>query len=98
MQASDDRGISFHHAKKARSGRSAMLFHWEFIPEDIQLRLAHDALLRAVEMIVGQAETLAQGIEVGSLPERGGAEALRLLAAVARADRHAVVFRPEELN
>ena len=74
-----------------------MLSHWEFIPEDIQLRLAHDALLRAVEMIVGQAETLAQEIEYGSLPDRGGPEALRLLAAVARANRHAV-FRPEELS
>ena len=74
-----------------------MLSHCELIPEDLQIRVAHDALLRAVEMIVGQAEMLAHEIEVGSLPDRGGAEALRLLAAVARADRHAV-FRPEELN
>jgi hypothetical protein len=54
-------------------------------------------LLRAVEMIIGQAETLAQEMEFGALPDRGGPEALRLLAAVARANRHAV-FRPEELS
>ncbi len=74
-----------------------MLSHWETVSEDIQLRLAHDALLRAVDMIVGQAETLANEMEVGSLPDRGGPEALRLLAAVARCNRHAV-FRPEELS
>jgi hypothetical protein len=74
-----------------------MLSHWETISEDIQLRLAHDALLRAVEMIIGQAETLANEMEAGSLPDRGGPEALRLLAAVARANRYAV-FRPEELS
>ena len=54
-------------------------------------------LVRAVDLIVGQAETLAHEIEFGSLPDRGGPEALRLLAAVARANRHAV-FRPEELS
>jgi hypothetical protein len=73
-----------------------MLSHWETISEDVQLRLAHDALLRAVEMIIGQAETLANEMDAGSLPDRGGPEALRLLAAVARANRHAV-FRPDEL-
>ncbi len=74
-----------------------MLSHWEAISEDLQLRLAHDALLRAVDMIIGQAEALAREIEAGTLPDRGGPEALRLLAAVARANRHAV-FRPEELS
>jgi hypothetical protein len=74
-----------------------MLSHWETISEDLQLRLAHDALLRAVDMIVGQADTLAREMEAGTLPDRGGPEALRLLAAVVRANRHAV-FRPEELS
>ncbi len=74
-----------------------MLSHWETISEEVQLRLAHDALLRAVDMIIGQAETLATEMEAGSIPDRGGPVALRLLAAVARASRHSV-FRPEELS
>ena len=42
------------------------------------------ALHRAAQTIAGQAETLAGEIENGSLADRGGPDALRLLAAVVR--------------
>lgn len=57
---------------------------WEALPDDLQLTLAREALRRAAETIAGQAEALAGEIEIGGLADRGGAEALRLLAAVVR--------------
>ena len=58
--------------------------HWDGLPEELQLRLAREALRRAASTIAGQAETLAGEIEAGALTDRGGPEALRLLAAVVR--------------
>ena len=59
--------------------------HWDSLPDDLQLELAAQALLRAAETIAGQAECLAAEIEDGALADGGGADALRLLAAVIRA-------------
>jgi hypothetical protein len=61
-----------------------MLSDWNLLSEDLQLVLAREALLRAAENIAGQAETLAQEMECGSLEDRGGPDALRLFAAVVR--------------
>jgi hypothetical protein len=57
---------------------------WDRLPDALQLRLADAAMRRAAYSIAGQAESLAGEIEDGALPDRGGAEALRLLAAVVR--------------
>ncbi|GAC1423075.1 MAG: hypothetical protein NVSMB6_24410 [Burkholderiaceae bacterium] len=57
---------------------------WDTLPDDLQLDLAGQALLHAAEVIAGQAECLAGEMESGMLSDRGGPEALRLLAAVVR--------------
>ncbi len=58
---------------------------WVALSDDLQLALAEQALSRAAETIAGQAESLASEMEVGSLTDQGGPDALRLLAAVIRA-------------
>ncbi len=58
---------------------------WTTLSDDLQLALAEQALQRAAETIAGQAESLATEMEVGSLTDQGGPDALRLLAAVIRA-------------
>jgi hypothetical protein len=57
---------------------------WNALSEDLQLVLAREAMRRAVNTIAGQAEVLAGEIESGGIADRGGPEALRLLAAVVR--------------
>lgn len=59
--------------------------HWDCLTDDAQLALARQALHRAAEAIASQAECLAGEMDVGTLADRGGAEALRLLIAVMRA-------------
>ena len=61
-----------------------MLSNWNTLSDNLQLVLAREALLRAAETIAGHAETLAQEMEAGGLEDRGGPDALRLLAAVVR--------------
>ena len=61
-----------------------MLSDWHRLPEDSQITLAREALLRAAEIIAGHAEILAQEMETGGLEDHGGPDALRLLAAVIR--------------
>jgi hypothetical protein len=57
---------------------------WNILSDDLQLILSREALRRAGEIIAGQAEILAHEMESGSLLDRGGADALRLLAGVVR--------------
>jgi hypothetical protein len=61
-----------------------MLAEWDVLSEDLQLTLCRVALRRAVETLASQAEILAEEIETGGLCDRGGADALRLFAALAR--------------
>jgi hypothetical protein len=61
-----------------------MTTDWNFLSDELQLVLSREALRRAGEIIAGQAEMLAGEIEHGFLIDRGGAEALRLLADVVR--------------
>ena len=71
-----------------------MLADWTKLSTDLQLTLAREALRRAAQTIAFQAETLAEEMETGRLSDRGGPDALRLLAAVVRAtgnDEFAVV-------
>ncbi len=61
-----------------------MITDWNVLSDNLQLILSREALCRAVETIAGQAEILAGEMEVGTLADRGGADALRLLAAIVR--------------
>lgn len=61
-----------------------MVREWDILPNDLQLTLAQRALSRAAATLAVQAEVLAEEIDRGHLSDRGGAEALRLFAAVVR--------------
>ena len=62
-----------------------MMTAWTTLPEPLQLQLAQQAMQHATETIAGHAETLAGEIETGGLSDRGGPDALRLVAALVRA-------------
>ena len=76
-----------HHQPEwhVRDTNTPMIANWNTLPETLQLYLAQQAFHQAAETIAGQAETLAREFEDGTLADRGGAEALRLMAAVVRA-------------
>lgn len=61
-----------------------MLTDWNTLTDDAQLALSRAALTHAAQTIACQAELLADEIETGTLADRGGPDALRLLAAVVR--------------
>lgn len=61
-----------------------MLADWRTLSNETQMTLAQAAMNRAAETIACQAELLAEEIEQGTLADPGGAEALRLFAAVVR--------------
>lgn len=57
---------------------------WTTLSDDAQVHLAREALTRASALIANQAEILAEEMELGHLADRGGPDALRLLAAIIR--------------
>ena len=61
-----------------------MLSDWNHLSDDLQLVLSREAMYRAALTIADHAELLADEIEAGRLSDRGGPEALRLLAAIIR--------------
>ena len=61
-----------------------MLSDWNVLSDDLQLVLSREALRRAAEIIAEQAELLAGEMECGTLSDRGGPDAMRLLAGVVR--------------
>lgn len=61
-----------------------MLLNWDRLPDEMQVTLAQAALSKASGQIAIQAEVLADEIECGKIADRGGPDALRLLAAVLR--------------
>ncbi len=61
---------------------------WDLLSSDQQLLLSDSALRAAAELVATQAELLASEIENGALADLGGAEALRLLAALVRVSGH----------
>ena len=63
-----------------------MLADWNVLSDDLQLVLSREALRRAAEIIAEQAEVLAEEMEIGGLQDRGGPNALRLMAGVVRAN------------
>jgi hypothetical protein len=58
---------------------------WNALSDATQIALAQHALSRATVTLALQAEVLADEFERGTLADRGGADALRLFAAVVRA-------------
>jgi hypothetical protein len=61
-----------------------MLTDWNALSDHLQIMLSREALRRAVDSIVGCADMLAEEIEAGTLADRGGSDALRLLASIVR--------------
>ena len=57
---------------------------WDVLSDAAQLALAERALNRAAATLAVQAEVLADEFERGTLADRGGADALRLFAAIVR--------------
>jgi hypothetical protein len=57
---------------------------WNLLSDDAQLRVAREAMRRAVETIASHAEMLASEMEAGAIADLGGPEALRLLATMVR--------------
>jgi hypothetical protein len=61
-----------------------MLTDWNLLSDEPQPMVAREALRRAADVLAKQADDLASEMETGSLSDRVGPEALRLLAAVVR--------------
>lgn len=57
---------------------------WELLTNDQQLGVADVALRFAMRTVAGHADTLAGEMENGCLLDRGGPDALRLLASALR--------------
>lgn len=57
---------------------------WNLLSERLQIVLSAAALRHAAETIAAQADLLADEIETGALQDRGGPDALRLLATIVR--------------
>ena len=57
---------------------------WAELSDDQQLHVTRAALGFAIRTVAGQAEMLAGEMENGCLLDRGGADALRLLASALR--------------
>jgi hypothetical protein len=64
-----------------------MTTDWDCLSDNAQLFLARTALEDAVSTLAGQADALAAEMEAGLLTDRGGPEALRLLAVFLRIGR-----------
>jgi hypothetical protein len=58
---------------------------WSSLSDEMQIVIAHEALGRAALLLARQSELLAEEMEAGHVPDRGGPEALRLNAAIVRA-------------
>ena len=70
-----------------------MLTDWTLLTDGAQLALSRAALAKAAETIAEQAESLAGEMETGALDDRGGPDALRLLAAVVRSQNPPAMAR-----
>jgi len=57
---------------------------WNCLSEALQIEIAGEAMRHAVETVASQADELAAEIEAGMLADRGGPDALRLLAVLIR--------------
>lgn len=66
---------------------------WNSLSNDLQLVVSQQAMVIAAESTAHQADMLAAEFESGSLPDRGGPDALRLLAALLRTQARAAPDR-----
>ena len=57
---------------------------WNLLPEPVQLQLAAEAMRQATTNLAQYAETLAEEMEAGGIPDWGGREARRLFANLVR--------------
>lgn len=57
---------------------------WDDLPEDCRLWLAEGAMRQACVILATKAEGLAHDMECGEIANRGGPDALRLLARLVR--------------
>ncbi len=67
---------------------------WDQLTDESQLVLSREALRHASAIIAEQAELLAEEIESGRLEDRGGADALRLLAAIVQLNHDPMALAP----
>jgi hypothetical protein len=79
-----DDAILLDAAPDRRRHDGATVSEWGGLAEPVQLMLAASALRRAAATLTFQAETLAREMETGGLQDRGGPDALRLLATLVR--------------
>ena len=70
------------------SARNWHVTDWNMLADEVQLALSREALRRAAETLAEHAELLAREMEIGTLADRGGPDALRLFAAVVRSTNH----------
>lgn len=68
---------------------------WHALSNDQQLCVADAALRHAVHTVAGQADTLAEEMEGGCLMDRGGPDALRLLASALRVSLQDAAVHPK---
>ncbi len=61
-----------------------MLNDWYLLSDDLQLVVSGEAMKTAMLTVAGQADALAKAMAAGVLVDRGGVDALHLLAAVMR--------------
>lgn len=74
-------------ARTARGKKTPMpLSSWNLLTDASQLALSREALRRASETLAEHARLLALEMDCGTLNDRGGADALRLFAAVVTAN------------
>ena len=75
-----------------------MLCEWNALPDIVQVALSREALNIASAKIAQQAEVMAEEMECGNLADRGGADALRLFAALVRVGGKAEWDEPAALE
>lgn len=89
-----DRASGTQRQNGGSVAESAMPADWSLMSDELQLVVSREALLRASTIVAEQAELLAAEIEIGRLADRGGADALRLLAAIVRLNNDASTQLP----
>jgi hypothetical protein len=83
MLGADDAN-TLYPGPDVRGQDASAVADWNSLSEPLQLMLADAAMRRAAAIIACQSETLACEMEAGCLEDRGGPEALRLLATLVR--------------
>jgi hypothetical protein len=67
---------------------------WDLLSDELELTISREALRCAAQTVALQAEMLANEMQAGGLTDRGGSNALLLIAAVVRAIGRGELDRP----